>query len=1061
MQSVGSRQKKYFSKYEKRSVNLADFVNPQRDSFKQFLEEGMWNVFQEYNPIRDHNNLRFELSFISYRFGAPQNTESEALENSLTYGAPLKVTVQLKNKTLKVVKKQELSFGDIPLMTSRGSFIVNGIERVIVSQITRSFGVFFGMNVIRNRKCFTAKIIPQKGVWLEFESGTDNIVTVRINRGGKIPITALLRTLGLRTDNMILEAAPEEIRGQLQKILDKDTAKNHESAYISIYEKMRPGSHVSFDNAKKYVDSLIDVDRLDISQLGRSRFNRRMGLPVTENKLEQRYVSAKDVIYIYKEILRLNADPGAQPDDIDHLALRRVRTVGELLQNRMRKGIAKLARNTQDKMTTLDPSVTMPIQFVNSNTFQFEVRDFFMSDQLSHKMEQKNLLDEIEHRRTVTALGPGGLTREHAGIAVRDLHPSHYGRICPVHTPEGQNIGLNLHYSLYARGNRFGIIETPYLIVEDGKITKKLRYLDAEEEEQYKIAHGSTKRDSEGNISISEVVVRYKGEPKLINKKEVDLIDVSGDQILSVAGALIPFAEHNATHRSLLGSTTQRQALACIKPQAPLVATGIEEDLARASNRIVVAEEDGIVDSFDSKHITIKSEEGKKVKYQLEKFIELNDKSVHHQRPIVALGQKVKKGDIIADSIFTDNGQLAIGQNLRVAFLSWRGYNYEDAQVLSKRLLEDDRFTSIHMKHFEVKVLDTKLGPELTTFDIPNVSEPRLRNLDEDGIVRIGAEVSSGDILVGKVTPKGETQLTPEERLLRSIFGDTAKDVKDTSFKLPAGYRGRIVNVKIFDRKNGDNLPAGTNRLIKVTIAQLRKISIGDKLTGRHGNKGVISKILPVENMPFTEDGEPVDIVLSPLGIPSRMNLGQVYETQLGLVAEKLGYQAIAPAFSGASEEEITAEFKKIGLTNTGKQKIYDGNTGEVLGQDVTVGYMYLLKLNHMVEDKSHSRSVGKYSLISQQPLPGKSREGGQRVGEMEVWAFLGYGAAYNIREILTIKSDDIYGRSAAFDAIVKGERITQSNIPASFNVLVNYLRGLGLDISIKRDRDEESKTKS
>ena len=1051
--SIGSRKKKYFSKRKERLLKLPDLLGTQKESYKEFIETRLWKAFQSYTPLQDHNGVRFDLEFVSFKLEEPKITEREAVENSETYGYNLKVSVRLKNKTVKTTKTQEISFGLMPKMTTRGSFIIKGIERIVASQIVRSYGIAFGSSIIRNVRCFNAKVMPMKGGWLEIESDRDNIFHTKINRGGRIYITSLLRVFGCKKDSDILALAPnKEVKEALQKTIEKDPIKTYEEAYVHVYEKIRSGSQATFEAAQKYIDQFFSAESLDISVLGRHRFNKMLGSPTTEKELKRLNINAKDIAHIIAEIVKKNSDPTAVADDIDHLSRRRVRSVGEILELRSRMAIRRLARNIQDKMTTADANTTVPINIINPSTFQFTIRDFFATDALSHLVSQKNILDEVEHRRTVTALGPGGLTREHASVAVRDLHPSHYGRICPVHTPEGANIGLNLHLSLYAKANRFGILETPYAEVVNGVVTKKIVYMDAETEEQYKIANGAAETDENGKIMYDKVIARYKGDPVVIPSKNVDYIDVSTDQIFSIASSLIPFAEHNATHRSLLGSITQRQAVSSIRPEAPLVATGLEEDVAKASGKVVIAEEDGTIEGVDGLHIKLKTKDGKTIRYEIEKFLETNGNSVHHQKPIVSIGDKVKKGQVIADCAFSDNGQLAIGQNLRVAFVHWYGNNYEDAQVISQKVLSDDRYTSTHIKHFDVNVLDTKLGPEVTSFDIPNVSEQRLRNLDEEGVIRIGAEVSSGDILVGKVTPKGETQLTPEERLLRSIFGDTAKDVKDTSFKVPAGIKGRIINVTVFDKKSGYALDAGVNKTIKITIAQLRPISIGDKLTGRHGNKGLISQILPEEDMPFTEDGKPIDIILSPLGIPSRLNLGQIFETHLGLVAQEDNYQAIVPSFAGVTQEEIQEEYKRLGMSSNGKQKLYDGNTGELLAQEVTVGYMYLLKLEHMVEDKIQSRSIGKYSVITQQPLPGKKFEGGLRTGEMEVWALLGYGAAYNLREMLTIKSDDMYGRSAAYDAIIKGERINNVNLPATFNVFINYLRGLGLDVKLTKE---------
>ena len=716
----------------------------------------------------------------------------------------------------------------------------------------------------------------------------------------------------------------------------------------------------------------------------------------------------------------------------------------------MRSGLSRMKRNIQDRMAMVDVETTLPVQFVNPRPFQASIREFFTTDQLSQLMQQYNSLDEIEHLRTLSTLGRGGLVSERAGLEVRDVHSSHYGRVCPIHTPEGKNIGLVLHMALYARPNEFGVIETPYAIVEKGKVTKEIKYMNALEEEKYAIAHAAIERTDDGKIVPAMVEVRKQGEPTIVARNDVDLMEIATNQPFSVATSLIPFVENDDANRALMGSNMQKQAVPLIIPDAPVVATGIESVAARDSGRLLLAAEAGDVTYADARTIKVKNNDGKTKNYDLVTFSRTNGFTTFHQRPLVSVGDKVKKGEVLADASTSDNGQLAIGQNVRVAFLPWFGANFEDAIVISEKLAKDARFTSIHMEEFVCVVRDTKLGPEVTTHDIPNVSEFKLRNLDEEGIIRLGAEVRTGDILVGKVTPKGETQLTPEERLLHAIFGEKAKDVKDTSMRMEGGKRGRIVSIKVFSRENGDQLESGVIKRVHIEVAQLRTISVGDKLAGRHGNKGVISRVLPEEDMPFDESGRPVDIILTPLGVPSRMNLGQILELHLGLAAEELGYQAVVPSFAGATEEEIRAELKKAGLSEDGKRTLFDGRTGEPFAQKVSVGVMYMLKLHHMVEDKIHMRSIGPYSLTTQQPLGGKAQNGGQRVGEMEVWAFLGYGAAHSLREVLTYKSDDILGRSAAFDAIVSGERIKESNTPATFNVLVRHLRGLGIDLEFK-----------
>jgi len=756
------------------------------------------------------------------------------------------------------------------------------------------------------------------------------------------------------------------------------------------------------------------------------------------------------------EIARLNNDPNALPDDIDHLGFRRVRFVGELLQARMRVGMSRMKRNIQDRMSTIESETMLPMAFINPRPFQASVREFFTANQLSQFMEQQNILAELESMRTLSALGPGGLTRERAGFEVRDVHPSHYGRLCPIHTPEGQNIGLILRLSLHARTNEFGVIETPYAVVKKGKVTEEVQYLNALEEEDYVIAHGATPVDTKSYIVPDTIEARRGGEPAVVTRDEIQFIDVSTFQMFSAATAMIPFVDHDDANRALMGSNMQKQATPCLIPEAPLVSTGIESHAAQNTGRLVMCEENGTVTYADARKIVVEAKAGKSKEYKLQGLTQTNQNSAFNQRPSVSTGDKVVVGQVLADASSSDKGQMALGQNVRVAFMSWNGANYEDAIIISERLVQDSKFTTVHIEDFECAVRDTKLGSEVTTHDIPNVGEMRLKNLDEEGVIRIGAEVRSGDILVGKVTPKGETQLTPEERLLRSIFGDKAKDVKDTSLRMDGGKRGRVIGVRVFSRERGDQLETGIIKKIVVTVAQVRNVSVGDKLAGRHGNKGVISRVLPVEDMPYDKDGNPIDLILTPLGVPSRMNLGQILELHLGLAANALGYQAVVPPFAGATADEIRDELEAAGFDRSGKLKLFDGRSGEEFAQAVSVGYMYILKLHHMVEDKIHMRSIGPYSLITQQPLGGKAQNGGQRFGEMEVWALLGYGAAYTLREMLTIKSDDITGRSATFDAIVKNEAVSHSGTPASFAVLTNQIRGLALDIE-PMDRDNEA----
>ncbi|PIR83745.1 DNA-directed RNA polymerase subunit beta [Candidatus Kaiserbacteria bacterium CG10_big_fil_rev_8_21_14_0_10_51_14] len=1048
----GIRPQKYFGKFREPLVKFPSLVEAQIKSFHDFVEGGAERVFKEFSPISDHSGKKFELKLVKFTFGELRWDEQYAKRSMKTFETPLSMVVRLKNKTTGEEKEQEIFLADFPWMTPHGTFIINGVERIVVPQLARSYGVFFESIPYKGQNYFAAKIIPARGVWIEIESDADGSIYVKIDRKRKFPVTSLLRVLGLASEKDILSKFEKSPRARetIAKTLEHDHAHTPEEAYVEIYRRLRDGDIATPESARAHVESILSAERYDFSKVGRFHFNRRFGLSIAEKDLSNATLTLADVIRIITHIAELNAHPNAQADDIDHLGFRRVRFAGELLEGRMRVGLSRMKRNIQDRMAMVDAETSNPVSFVNPRPFQAAIREFFTTDQLSQLMQQYNTLDEIEHLRTLSTLGRGGLTSERAGLEVRDVHSSHYGRVCPIHTPEGKNIGLVLHMSLYARPNEFGIIETPYAKVVKGVVTKDIVYLNALEEEQYAIAHAATPRDENGQISVKMVEVRKEGNPTLVKRENVDFMEVATNQPFSVATSLIPFVENDDANRALMGSNMQKQAVPLVAPEAPVVATGVEGAAARDSGRLVVAEESGEVTYADSQMIKVKNSDGKTKEYSLVNFSRTNGFTTFHQRPLVSVEDTVKKGTILADTSTSVGGQLAIGQNVRVAFLPWFGANYEDAIVISEKLAKEARFSSIHMEEFICVVRDTKLGAEVTTHDIPNVSEFKLRNLDEDGVIRIGAEVRSGDILVGKVTPKGETQLTPEERLLHAIFGEKAKDVKDTSLRMEGGKRGRVIGVKVFSRETGDQLESGVIKRVHIEVAQLRTIAVGDKLAGRHGNKGVISRILPEEDMPFDEDGNPVDIILTPLGVPSRMNLGQILELHLGLAADMLGYQAVVPSFAGATEEEIRDELKAAGVSETGKRVLFDGRTGEAFAQPVSVGVMYMLKLHHMVEDKIHMRSIGPYSLTTQQPLGGKAQNGGQRVGEMEVWAFLGYGAAYSLREILTIKSDDILGRSAAFDAIVSGKRIEESNTPATFNVLVRHLRGLGIDIEFK-----------
>ncbi len=1052
--SVGAMPKKKFQHARDPRIELPDLIEPQRESFRWFMEEGLKEAFKEFSPIADYSDKKFELQFKKYEIGNPKCTPEHAKANKLTYDAPLRAHVILKNKTFESEKSQEIFFADIPVMTDNGTFIINGVERVVVPQLARSYGIFFTSAEIKGKTYFGAKLIPARGAWVELESEADGVIYVKIDRKRKFPVTTLLRVFGVEKEEDMVKLFKDVERGPeyIKATLAKDPAKTTDDSYIEIYRRLRDGDLATVDNAREFVNSIFAPERYDLSEIGRHHFNERFGRPIDAKATAERTVSLEDVRIVIKNIIELNHEPGAAADDIDHLGFRRVRYFGEMLNQRVRVGMTRMKRNIQDRMSTIEAETSLPIQILNPRPLQAAIKEFFTTNQLSQFMPQQNVLGELEGLRTVSALGPGGLTRERAGFEVRDVHTSHYGRLCPIHTPEGPNIGLILRLAMYARVNRFGIIETPYVKVDKGVVTGEVTYMNAHEEEKYNIAHAAVEVDDNGKIKPDLIEARKRGEPRIIPKKLVDYMDIATNQAFSVATSMIPFLNHDDANRTLMGSNMQKQATPCIVQEAPIVATGIEELAARDTGRVIIAKEAGEIVEVDGKHIVVKNKDGKKVEYPLTSIQKTNDFSAFYHRPAVSLGQKVKRGDLLADTSSTDQGQMAVGQNALVAFMSWNGANYEDAIIISERLVKQSKFSTIHLDELDVAVRDTKLGPEITTPDIPNVSEMKLRNLDENGVIRVGAEVRPGDILVGKVTPKGETQLTPEERLLRSIFGEKAKDVKDTSLRLEAGKRGRVIGVKIFSRENGDNLESGVIKRIHITVAQVRNISVGDKLAGRHGNKGVISRILPEEDMPYTADGRPVDVLLTPLGVPSRMNLGQILELHLGMAANELGYQAIVPPFSGATEDEIKDELEKAGLPRDGKVQLRDGRTGEEFAQRTAIGYMYILKLHHMVEDKIHMRSIGPYSLITQQPLGGKAQIGGQRFGEMEVWALLGYGAAYTLREMLTIKSDDIVGRSAAFDAIVRGERISHPHTPAAFNVLVNQLRGLSLDVKITRD---------
>ncbi len=1038
-----------------RAMPLSDLVDVQKRSYAWFFKEGLKELFEEISPIKDIIGRDLELYFGDYFLDEPKFGEVRAKQRNATFEAPLRVQTKLVNKRTGLVKEQEIYLGDFPLMTDRGTFVINGIERAVVSQLIRSAGVFFNSEYYKGRRYYGAKIIPNRGAWLEIETNFNNVITVKIDRKRKVPITALLRAFGYATD--------EEIKALFQNVdrdkeikyitttLEKDPSKTQADGFKEVYKRIRPGDLATAEDAQRLIESMFfRFERYDLARVGRYKLNQRFGedYPLTK---EHRTLKPIDVVNIVKYIIELN-NTQKEPDDIDHLGNRRVRAIGELVQNRFRIGLARMERIIKDKMSTLDINEITPGQLVNARPVMGAVKDFFMSSQLSQFMDQTNPLAELEHKRRLSAMGPGGLSRERAGFEVRDVHRTHYGRICPIATPEGPNIGLVGHLACYARVNDFGFLETPYYKVKDGQVTDEVIYLDAFEEEKHVITSATTPLDENRRFAVERTGVRKEGEPVVEHTKEINLMDVAPNQIVSIATALIPFLEHDDACRALMGSNMQRQAVPLIKPEAPLVGTGVESKAAEYSGQLLVCQKSGRVMAADAQKIVVKNNEGGIDEYPLVKFGRSNQTTCLNQKPLVKIGQEVLAGAPLADGAACDQGELALGENVLVAFMPWEGGNYEDAILISDRLVHDDRFTSIHIEDHITDVRETKLGPEVVTRDIPNVGEEKLKDLGEDGIVRLGAEVFSNDILVGKITPKGEADLTAEERLLRAIFGEKAKEVRDSSLRLEHGERGKVIEIQTFSRENGDKLTAGVIKQIQVIVASLRKVQVGDKMAGRHGNKGVVSRIVPQENMPYLKDGTPVDIILNPLGVASRMNLGQILETILGSAAKKLGYHAAVPALNGVDEGTIKEELEKAGFSPNGKEILYDGRTGERFDQPVTVGQIYMMKLIHMVEDKIHQRSIGPYSLVTQQPLGGKAQFGGQRFGEMEVWALEAYGAAHTLQEMLTIKSDDVPGRSKAYERIIKNEPIDKLNVPESFNVLVRELKGLGLDVELLKD---------
>lgn len=1080
-------------------IDLPNLVDHQNKSFQWFVDEGLGELLAEVSPIDDYTGTKLSIRFKQYHFEDPKMTEDEARENNISYEAPLKAVIELTNKVTGEIKDQEIYLGDYPWMTRRGTFIINGAERVVVSQLIRSAGVFFTRDLAGGQFRYGAKVIPGRGAWLEFETAANGAMFVKIDRKRKLPVTTLLKALGM-TENQIKDAFKHVDQGKDSHIaltLDKDPSKGSNEALIEVYRRLRPGDLATVDNARSLIENMFyNYKRFDFSRVGRYKINKRLDLDVP-NTAENRVMRLEDLIAIIAEVIRLNVtqDPA---DDIDSLANRRVKLVGELVQRQFRIGLLRMERNAKDRMSMSEIETVTPGQLINARPVVAAVREFFASSQLSQFMDQINPLSELAHKRRLSSMGPGGLSRERAGFEVRDAHATHYGRICPVETPEGANIGLVLNLASYARINDYGFIETPYrkvinaatakdiaghiasvdlevdgkIVVKAGskiteadakklatvkdqitwpvkaKVSSDITYLDAYEEERTIIAASDSEFDADGYFKEERVSARRYLQSTEVDANDVAYIDASSRQVIGSSAGLIPFVEKNFVYRSLMGSNQQRQAVPLIQPESPVVGTGMEGIAARNTGQLVVAEADGEVVSSTGAEVKVKYKEGT-VSYVPQHFVRSNEGTSINQKVVVNAGDKVKKGDVLIEGMSIQGGELALGKDLLVAFMPWKGYNFEDAIVISRRLVEDDTLTSINIIDYMTEVRETKLGPEIVTRDIPNVSEDALRHLDEEGIVRIGAEVHPGDILVGKITPKGEQELSSEERLLRAIFGEKAKEVRDTSQRMSNGKHGKVVGVKIFSRANGHELKAGVLMQIQVFVAQMRKIQVGDKLGGRHGNKGVIAKILPQEDMPFSEDGTPIDIVLNPLGIPSRMNIGQLFETHLGMAARALGIKVASPSFNGVPIEKIQDLLEEAGLPRDGKQQLFDGRTGEPFKERTTVGSMYMIKLNHMVTDKIHARSTGPYTMVTQQPLGGKAQNGGQRFGEMEVWALEAYGASHTLQEMLTIKSDDVYGRSKAYESIIKNTEIVGPKIPESFNVLVKELQGLGLKVDL------------
>lgn len=1163
--TYGKRVRMSYSRIDE-VLDLPDLIEVQKSSYDWFTKEGLKEVFEDISPVQDYTG-NLILEFVDYYIEKDiKYSEEEARERDVNFSAPLKVKVRLINKETGEIKEQEVFMGDIPLMTAKGTFIINGAERVVVSQLVRSPGVYYVENIDKTgKKLYSSTVIPNRGAWLEYEADSNDIVYVRVDRTRKVPITTLLRALKIETNSDIVEALGET--EQILNTLEKDNTTNEEEALLEIYKRLRPGEPPTLDSARSLWENLFfDPRRYDLARVGRYKFNKKLALfnriygkkaandiynyetgemlvekneKITRDKaieIENSGINSIDILLedgkqvkvignhfvsqdafdlsfsledlglkekvyypLMKELIDKHEDEEelkkeiverlkelspkhitvediiasvnyefnlfdgvGGTDDIDHLGNRRLRSVGELLQNQFRIGLSRMERVVRERMTIQDIDVATPQDLINIRPVVASIKEFFGSSQLSQFMDQTNPLAELTHKRRMSALGPGGLSRDRAGFEVRDVHNSHYGRMCPIETPEGPNIGLITSLTTYARINEYGFIESPYRKVENGKVTGEIEYLTADVEDEFIIAQSNEKLSQDGEFESNRVVARgINGVVDIFPRLQIDFMDISPKQIVSVGTAMIPFLENDDANRALMGANMQRQAVPLLKTESPVIGTGIEYKAAKDSGTVVVCTNDGIVEKVSASEILVRKDSDNQLeKYKLLKFKRSNQGTTINQRPIVVQGEKVEKGQVIADGPSTELGEIALGKNILIAFMTWEGYNYEDAILINEKLVIEDTLTSVHIEEYEADARDTKLGPEEITRDIPNVGDDMLKDLDERGIIRIGAEVKSGDILVGKVTPKGETELTAEERLLRAIFGEKAREVRDTSLRVPHGEAGIIVDVKIFSRDNGDELPPGVNQTIRVYIATKRKINVGDKMCGRHGNKGVISRIMPEEDMPYLPDGTPVQLVLNPLGVPSRMNLGQVLEVHLGLAAKKLGWHVATPVFDGANEEDIIEALKKADYPENGKIFLRDGRTGEEFHNPVTVGYMYMLKLHHLVDDKIHARSTGPYSLVTQQPLGGKAQFGGQRFGEMEVWALKAYGAAHTLQEILTVKSDDIVGRVKTYEAIVKGESIPEPGIPESFKVLIKELQSLSLDMKILTEEKDELELK-